>query len=300
MKEHLTICFTTSRKDPKLNWFFESLQRQVSADDKIKIVIVDFNANDITRYPWNGFEVVHSPPKPTVWQGKWRLTKEDWWATANARNTGLCLAPDGWLAYVDDLSVLLPGWLGRVNQAMEGNYIVCGAYKKVKNLVVEKGEVKTFTNYPEGMDSRFNLAKEDVSVCPGGWLFGCSLAAPVEALLTVGGWPEFADGLKFEDCLMGICLTNAGFTLKYDRHMMTYESEELHHGGLVFKASSKGTGQDTSAHRALGIAEQSKYFPNYYDGGMRKLRQDVLGGMPFPIDQIPQHDWYDGQPICEM
>lgn len=295
--QHLTVCYQTCRTNPQLAWFLESFARErASHDGPVKLVIVDFHAQDETIEG-----AVWVPPKPCVWQGPFRLTKENYFAAANSRNTGLCYAPDGWIAYVDDLSVLMPGWLSSIREAMSGNYIVLGAYKKVKDLVVEKGAVKSCTEFPSGIDSRWGSGANCPVQASGSWLFGCSFAAPVEALLTVNGSDENADGLGSEDYLLGIRLQNAGYTFRYDRRMLTLESEELHHIGTPFKRRDKGVSPNDKSHALLRQAEGSRWAPNYFgEGGIRALRDIILAGGNFPISQIPDRDWFDGQPLSEL
>src|SRR5256885_12564266 len=190
---NLTIAYITNRDDCKIQWFLDSLARQIQPGDEVRIVVVDFFAHEREK----GLVCIAGsifpylvPPKPNPWQGPHRLTKEDWFAAANARNTADCLAPDGHIAYVDDLSVLLPGWLDCVKQSMRENYVALGAYKKVKKLVVEDGEVKSFEENPFGVDSRLRQVTQDQTSCDGSWLYGCSVAMPVEAVLEVNGFPE--------------------------------------------------------------------------------------------------------------
>jgi len=303
MNQHLTIAYCSSRKEPKSEWFFDSLEKQIKPEDKIRIVLVGLHLTPISlnKPDWINAELIHVKPKPNVWQGEHRLTKEDWFAASNARNTALCLAPDGWICFVDDLSVLLPGWLDRVKAAMEGGYIVCGTYRKVNKLVVKNGELISFADHHAGNDSRARFATSDLHPCEGGWLFGCSCAMPVEALLAIGGWPEYVDGMGSEDSICGIALQNAGFKMFYDRKMMTYESEELHHAEPGLRRTDKGKSPDDKSHRALNIVlSGQKYFDNYYAGGIRAERERVLKGEPFTIRQIPSCDWYDGMPLKDM
>ena len=304
---HLTLCYITMRKNPRIPWFFDSLMKQASDWSDISIVLIDRAAKVRTdgfpglmekNFP---FELKWVSPKPSVWQGEHRLTKEDWFAASNARNTGLCLAPDGWIAYVDDLSVLMPGWLQAVRDAMAGNYCVAGAYRKVKKLVVEDGLVKSFEPFPAGEDNRTKQVSQDVTNCGGDWLFGCSCAFPVEALLSIGGWIEAADGLGGEDYCTGIALNNAGYGFKYDKRMMTYESEEAHFEEPPMKRTDKGRSPLDKSHALLRIVRSGqKFFDNYYEGGIRAERERVLRGEPFTIRQIPDRDFFDGQPISEM
>lgn len=300
----LTIAYLTSRKDPKYSWFLSSLCRQLDGEEMPRIVMVDYHVSGKSEVG----RTIITPPKPSVWQGPHRLTKEDYFAASNARNTALCYAPDGWIAYVDDLSVLMPGWLNCIKEAMAGNYIVCGSYRKVKKLVVENGEVKSFDPFSD--DNRLAQTKQDVMPCGGNWMYGCSVAGPVEAFLTVNGWPEdLCDGMGFEDCVMGIAMRNAGFDMRYDRRMMTLESEEHHHGeGAAFRKDDwhfengvpvrGGNGRDDKSHAVLNIAYQSKRFPNSYD--IRELRASILAGGEFPIQKTPEHEWYSKLPLAEL
>lgn len=302
----LTICYITSRKDPKIEWFLDSLRKQAAglAIECLRVVVVSFHDLDEQgssecRSP---LEVIWTRSKPSVWQGPHRLTKENYFAASNARNTGLCLAPDGWIAYVDDLSVLMPGWLDFVVSAVGQNTIYLGAYRKVKELVVEEGEVKSFKEYPGGRDSRWNRGHDNKPMpVDGDAMFGCSFVGPVEAFLTVGGFPEFVDGMSFEDVLMGIAMQNAGFKFAYVRKMLTLESEELHHVEPAFKRTDKGISPADKSHAALNMVKSGcKYFENYYEGGIRKMREEVLSGKPFPVVQIPEFDWFDGKPLRDM
>lgn len=303
---HLTIAYGTSRGQPMLHWFVDSLLRQYNQSNPIEmtLVVVDFYKHCDPGHVLSGlpFPVIHVHPKPSVWQGKHRLTSTDFWAASNCRNTALCYAKDGYIAYCDDLSVLMPGWLNAVKDSMKFNGITLGAYKKVNNLNVQNGVAVGWKEFPSGIDSRWNKGKENDAVPVSGELmFGCSCVIPVEALLTINGWPEFVDGMSFEDVLTGICLENAGYKFRYDRRLLTFESEELHHVGTVMKRCDKGISPNDKSHAALNIARQSKYFPNYFgEGGIRALRQHILNGGEFPVVGIPDSDWYDKQPLSEM
>ncbi len=239
-------------------------------------------------------------PKPNVWNGEHRLTSQDWFAASSQRNTALCLCATTHLAYVDDLSILMPDWLACVQEAMTNNYIVLGTYEKRKKMVVENGAL--LSSEPGGTDSRMTNIKENVPVnVEGGWLYGCSLAGPVESFLSVNGWPEFVDGLSSEDYCMGLALYNHGHKLMFDPRMKTIESEEDHFIETPMRRCDKGVSPRDKSHAALNIAKQSKFFPNYFGPeGIRGLREKVLNGEPFPIMKVPEHDWFDGQPIKDM
>lgn len=315
----LTIAYITFRKDPKIEWFFDSLKRELKGNyDDLKIVVVSPFAEQLnetcdhteSELCWVTYFKI---PKPNVWQGEHRLTREDWFAAANARNTALCLAPDGYIAYVDDLSVLMPGWLAAVREAMAGGYVVCGAYKKVRQLQVEDGVVKGYEEFLAGRDGRWDLAQGQPAPAEKGWLFGCSCAMPVTALLAINGWPEIADGISMEDCCCGITLANAGHQLMYDRRMLTLESEEHHHiepaprredwhheNGKTFPG---GNGSDDCSHALLNLALGSKRFEYDVGGGLAdiaELRETILDGGEFPVRKSPEHHWYTKQLLSEL
>lgn len=315
----ITIAYLTNRKQPHFDWWVWSLANQVKPDDKLEIIIVDFYAevcDDWTKadvrlrssdicdlflaanlqVPWQ-----HVPVKPNVWCGPHRLTKQNWFAASNFRNTAICLCETEWLAFCDDLSVLQPGWLEAVRRSERENYFALGCYRKVRNLKVEKGISVEYDSPASGSDSRLGHANGDQTSCGGDWLYGCSIAGPLEAYLRVGGFPEICDGLSFEDVCFGIALGNTNsVSFRYDRAMLTLESEEDHFKESPFIRSDFGLSPNDQSHAALGIAKQSKYYDNYYQGGIRKLREYVLAGNPFPVVQVPQHNWFTGKHLSEL
>ncbi len=304
MTDHLTIAYLTSRKDCRIEWFFESLAQELDGDYRnVRLVFVDFQwkGRTLGNFPC---PTVHVQPKPTVWQGQFRLTSQDYFAAANARNTALCLAPDGWIAYVDDLSVLMPGWLTCVRQAMHESYIVFGAYKKVLGLQMSNG-VMSYRETPSGIDSRWGSGRDHPVPAAGSWLFGCSLAGPVEAFLQVNGWDEDADccGMGGEDYLCGMALERAGYKFKYDRRMLTLESEELHHAEPpLIRLIEKVDGKPDASQVLLKMAIKGRCpAPNYFPpGGIRAERERVLRGGAFTPARCPEHSWYSGKPLKEL
>lgn len=304
---HLTIVYVTTRKENQFHWFADSLVSQLKEGDDISVVVVDSNLKNVNRSDvfWNVEKIplVTTPPKPSVWQGEHRLTKENWFAASNARNTGLCFAPDGWIAYVDDLSVLGPHWLQSVREAMAGNYIVLGTYEKHNKMIVENG--KLISSEPYSMDSRIHNISGEISSCGGDVLYGCSLAGPVQAFLDVNGWPEaLCDGLGSEDYCMGIAIGNTHkYSFRFDKRMKTIESEELHYVGEKFKKSDFGISPNDKSHAALNTAKQSKWFPQYLGdnfGTISDLRQHILNGGEFPIRKHPEHEWFLGTQLKDL
>lgn len=308
----LNIAYMTSRQAPMIHWFFDSLHRECAGlYDGLRLIVVDFHADTPGRR--DAFakaahcDIVHVPAKPTVWQGPHRLTTTDYFAAANARNTAVCLARDGWIVFVDDLSVLLPGWLACVRRAIERRYIVCGTYKKVLALVVENGEAVYYREHTAGLDSRWKLCRDDGPVrLPGGAMYGCSVAMPLEAILDINGYDEDCDcmGLGSEDYIAGIMLEHRGYDIRLDCKMQTLESEERHHWEKPMKRVIEGEpeSQNNASWAILGpvVAGKRTAAPNYFDGGIRCLRERVLAGEPFPVMKIPEHSWYSGRHLSTL
>lgn len=335
----INIAWITSRKNPCWDWFIQSLDRQLGGSfSGIRIIAVDYWLQAVPHAGWSaddvkmrfenwsklipsGLETILTPCKPTPWQGPHRLTKHDYFAAANARNTAICHAKDGYLVFCDDLSVLMPGWLQAVRAHAQAGRIVCGSFRKVCDLVVEDGLPRNFKPHvvegkAAGIDSRMaDLRYGGLDhPCPPNWLFGCSFGAPVKRFLEINGLPEMCDstGIGMEDCHTGIAFANNGHKLYYDRSMMTYESEERHHvpGGMLRLDKKKdgvvivagyGEHPNEKGHHLVRHLAKAKRFKNYFEeGGIAALRQRVLAGEPFPNIVLPDTDWFDKQSLREL
>lgn len=303
---NLTVVYLTNRRDCRYEWFADSLQRQSRAmGRKPKLVVVDFYAEErdpLLRKTAN----VWTTPKASVWQGKHRLATKDYFAASNARNTGLLYAEDGLVAFVDDLSVLMPGWLEQAWTCERGQ-VLLGRYAKVLKLEVEDGVVKWYEPFPAGVDSREkHVDLTQRTRVEGGWMFGCSLVGHVEDFLTINGFDEDCDSMGSEDYICGLMLGHHGVELYYEPRMRTLESEELHHvetplARIIKERGPRSTFKDKDAsHAILGMVRHGGRHraPNYMD--LRAERARVLAGGELPVVQVPEHDWRDGQPIREM
>lgn len=283
----LTIAYMTNREQPMIEWFFRSLNRELLGNyADVNIVVIDAFAKDQARR--DRFSALcpvpfrHVTPKPTPWQGEHRLTDHDAFAASNARNTALCCAQDGYIVFVDDLSVLLHGWLNTVREHMAAGHIVCGAFRKVRELTVD--DVANLTHWVRsaaGEDSRFDHKRSVPVEHDGAWFFGCSFAMPVETMLQVNGFDECLDGLSFEDVCFGLRIKKAGFSMWYDQRMLTYESEELHVGGV------RRHNRECPPHKdcAWEMLDWIKNNPPQSRGtpDLRKIRENVLAGEEFPM-----------------
>lgn len=313
---NFTIAYFTARKDPKIEWFFRTLKREIE-NTKIsptQIIIVDFHADEPGRrdtirshFGITGCDLQHVTPKPSVWQGKHKLTKNEYFAAANARNTAFALCKNDFIACIDDLSAISPGWIDQIRHAIHHNYVALGAYKKVLKLSVDETGFISYTPFEPGVDSRWKSGANGVVPAGGGWMFGCSFALRIEHALKVNGFDEVCDGQGAEDYDFGIRLERSGVRLMYNRNMLTYESEEEHFtpGNQAFIRMAKPMqydggiiGSDHVLLRKVQFMERITTLSDHYN--LRTLREHMLKGGEFPIPQNPRHDWRDGTPLEQM
>jgi hypothetical protein len=198
----ISLGYITSRRLPRFDWLFDSLRRQDHLALVKQIIIVDFYAqvcDGQTEADWLDRQnevmsaardlahlVTWTPPKPTVWAGPHRLTKENWWHAANARNTWLCLAGEPWCAGLDDRCILEPNWTDTIMKAVAGQYAVFGSYEKHHGMQVVDGLIRD-AGKTDSVDHREMLCRKNGSEmpfrCPGEWSYGANLAAPTAWLL---------------------------------------------------------------------------------------------------------------------
>lgn len=297
----LTIVYITSRENSKLDWFLDCFHRAIAESwNDITVIIVSPHSEFVRSYDCKKSRtIITTHPKPTVWQGPSRLTKQDWWAASNARNTGIALCRTEWIAFVDDRCVLMPGWLDSIKQAMEGEYAVFGAYEKRVNmkvengLIVEPGEVI-------GRDDREQYTMRywaglAPAACPGEWSYGCNIALPLEWALQIGGFSESADGSGAEDTYFGKMLQNNGFMTKYDYRMKVIQDRTPTELGTPMRKEDFGVSPNDWSHRLMNQHLPLKRAPHPFD--IRQLREDALAGNPWPEPWGPKVHGWDSKPL---
>lgn len=297
---NFSIVYSTTRYKPEFQWLMDSVRRESDCP----IIVIHLQTLGIQ--PSEG--VTFRNPKPNVWQGAHRVTKDSWWAKSNSLNSGICLCQTEWLVCVDDRSVLLPGWRVAIEAAMAGGYAVCGSYEKRHNLAVENGVITDWGTLdgsdprsPKGKDHRADMAPT-VSPAPGSWWFGCVNALPLEWALQVNGYEEMMDGLSMEDCIFGLMLQNNGFPIKYDPRLKLIEDRTPGKCGPVLRRTSKErfpNDKEDKGHAALARFGSQKRTQHHWD--LRAIRAAALRGEPFPHHNgQPEKDWFDAMPIQDF
>lgn len=135
-------------------------------------------------------------------------------------------------------------------------------------------------------------------------MYGCSLAAPVEAILKANGWPAWdCAGMGYEDSIAGLMMGRNGYLFRYDPRMMTYESDELHGQGKPFRRDDPGVSPNDKSHKLLEIHASTTKCRNEFGEGIASLadlRQRILSGGQFPIPTTPTHEWFTGKPLPDL
>jgi hypothetical protein len=313
----LAIGFITGRKDCKFEWFAASLANQMRSTVK-QVVVVDFYSqvcddwtqrdvdarreyffDTASRFGMSKMLAV-SPPKPTIWAGPHRVTKENWWHVANCRNTFFCLARTDWVACNDDRCVLGPKWMDGVRHAINHNCIAYGAYEKHFGLRVKRGRV-IGSDRQTAWDNREAIASGKIVRVDGSWAYGCTFAMPLKWALDVNGVPEKCDGMSFEDICYGKILEQNKYPMKYLPQMKVIQDRTPGSLDKPFRREDKGelgTERDKSHASLIHIAAKTRS-ENEFD--LREERERVLRGEPWRIpDRTDPRDWFDNSPIIGL
>lgn len=300
----LAIVFSTGREEPKLDWIVDGIEQQAHPGDDVTLIVIDAVAAWTKRDAKSiGFRetplitrLVESAPKPNPWQGPHRQTSREWFAMSNARNTGICLVPDGvdYVAFLDDRAKLGPSWWESVRRGFHTrNAVLAGSYEKVEST--SDGGTKTTR------DHRLERHPKGQLNCGGGWLYGCSVALPLEWALGVNGFEEAMDGLTFEDVIFGFNLEHAGHRIDYVADMFVSQDRigtNASTKGASYACRDKGVSPADKSHAALG--RFGKRVRTELTPDLRELRAHVARGGAWPLPPPDARDWYDGELIRDM
>ncbi len=280
------MCQQTSAIPDGTEFLFVDLQLEYMGNSRR----LELDAAVAGRFPYK-----HIAPKPSSWQGSHRKTQRDYFAAAGARNTAFIHATTTHIACVDDLSIVVPCWLDQVKHAIDGDYIMCGAYRKVDNMVVDSGLMVSYGKAYH--DSRWRIGSDSgVRECGGGLLYGCNFALPLEAAVRVNGFDEMCDAGGGEDYDFGIRLSRAGYPMYYNRNALSIEANDLHNQPPVMVRRKKvcGNGEDSDWWMLNRLNADVGRFTTLAQ--WTNIEDMKCGVTP----TLPHTDWPDGQPLCEM
>ena len=314
----LTIVYLTFRIHPRFEWFCSSLAREFRSThdvspEEVQVIVIDgrlwYDAHrhlgmlDAAR---GLIKFEHRAPKPSPWQGPSRQTQRDYFCAASVRNTAFAYARGPHVAFADDLSVLLPGWLDAHLWAAQGGYVLAGTTCKNRNIKVsDEGTIESFDTFIPGQDSRIKLVTQALQSCPGQWLFGGTFSVPLSYALAVNGQDEIHDTIGGEDYDFGIRLERAGVPIKISKGCGTYEDEDGHHSEApMIRLDKPWPGPDGpySSNLLLNrlLRESGRYTTIGNDFTLRAVRERVLEGLEFPSVAPDLKHWVDDQPLHGM
>jgi glycosyl transferase family 2 len=318
----VSVVYITHRAEPRFDWFADSLVAQLGDDDPEVIFVDGLHSPErvaaLEQLVRGRFRFRHVPPKPCPYNGPHRLTRRDCFAAASARNTGIVQATGSYVVFVDDCSVMMPGWWQEARTAARHGYVVAGAYQKHRDMVVKDGALLYSTTTPADLDVRWQQGDAAALVqIVGGQLYGCSFGSPRELLVEVNGLDEFCDVCATEDYQLGLRLEWAGARIFYSRRMLTVESVDNGHGTTPIRIGRVAEPDAYMARlRELGVAQRStdgnwdashmvldltygtrsvRSLGNYYD-----LESLTEAGFEATIESFPREYWFDGTPLAEL
>ena len=305
----MTFVYVTCRKNSRLEWFLDSLYNQVKEigvdTSNIQLVIVDFYLQydqsrlDYVRDRVRGrFEFVHVPPKPSPWQGKYRITKTDCFSASLARNTGICYVKNPYVFFIDDLSVLKSGSFQHMLQYAKDNRTVAFSYRKVFGLNVDNGSIVSMIEHPAGVDSRDYIQGSLTSIT-GGQFYGYA-GLSLDTILKVNGYDEICSSYGYEDIDCGFRLEKNGEPLYYSKDVMFYETEDIvdevhfhRRDPLLSKddyhllmdkygvTKRRDEGRTDISHFLLDLLTRGKSWTEGNDYNLAELRTKILNGGSF-------------------
>ena len=325
----ITVAYITMRLENQFDWFFKGLceQKKRFPEIAIQLIVVDYWKDHRRLNLENdcGIECLHVSPLPSLWQGKHKVTKENWFTCANSRNTVFVYAKYDYIASCDDLTVLGDTWISSVLDGYKGGYCALGSYQKAYDMHVENGRLISARVEGDGKDSREYLCRPQTRIsCKGDFLYGCSFTVPLEKALEINGFDCLTDSIGYEDQVFGIRLARVGCKFYYDRRMFTTESHDHVRNNMTVKRHDPVLSEskykellnqfrinrsfyDQSANKdcshilievARGSTPQSVW--NFFS--LRQLRARVQAGQEITIEDMNYRDrtWYDDKLISEM
>lgn len=288
----LSVGFLTGRVEPRLHWVLDALAAQAAPEDEIQVVVVDaldhLRTNQVIGDPEREvlarapkIEVLVTAVRPNIWQGRYRITKDEWWATAASRNTFLCLAEHDYIAFLDDCCRIGPRWLDTVRQGeRERASVLTGSFRKH----VPDGQP------PPVRDHRLDLHPNGKHDCGGGWLYGCTFCLPLQWALDVNGFEEGCDSIAGEDYMFGLMLEQHGRRIDFCSELHVDQEREVGDESCVTTFHKRDGGRSQAALARFGSRKRTEFTPD-----LAPLRGRA-GAWPVPDPAGDHLDWFDGSP----
>lgn len=322
----VSVVHITHRRNPRFEWFVEAFARQVG-DADVEVIFVDGlhsweRSNELDDLIRGRFAWRHVRTKPTPWNGPHRLTQHDYFAPANARNTGIVYARSPYVVFVDDCALPMPDWWDEARAAARHGYVVAGAYEKREKMSVENGALVSGGLAVEGRDVadyRWDNHGDSEALVQvdGGNLYGCSFGAPRALLVEVNGMDELCDPVGWSDCQLGYRLERAGATIFYSRRMLTVETMDQYREAPALLKLRRSLEPDAYMQRLAELGLTEHVGPEWTDYGMivdlvhglrmtrslgnsydlATLREEHLPGT---VAGFEQRYWFDGTPLAEL
>ena len=93
----ITIAYITARLDPRFDLFADSISPQLKPTDQVVFIdhYLEYDRNREAQYKSlvNGrFDMLHIPPKPSIWRGRHRKSRSAFADAAGARNPAAIVA----------------------------------------------------------------------------------------------------------------------------------------------------------------------------------------------------------------
>ncbi len=323
----MTIAYITNRKECLFNWFADSLSRQWTemGMPQIEVVVVDFHYSEERRAMFsqhlNGsIKLTVVPPLPSPYQGEHRLTNENWFSAATARNTALVYAIHSYVMFCDDLAVLLPDWLRYALEGAKSGQVLQSAYRKDNEMAVENGVLISSVQTNEGTDSRQRIARGNRMYGKSDWCYG-NTGMPLELALSVNGYCDLTSTFGYEDVAYGLVLQGKGAQFMYNPQMMAVESQEHHFlpdayfkrhdpeipeqeyrnvlNSLGVHYERPHNGRHDASHALLSIARSGKNFNTFDLRTLRAIRE-AAGEITVDNMNFRTSCWFTNKPLNEL
>lgn len=310
----ISVIYSTCRVNPRLDLFLDSLYYDMKRENvelslKIQIVIVDYHLQHdksreevFSKLNNNRFDIVHVSPKPSLWQGQYKITSKNMFCASIARNTGICYVKYDYVLFMDDNGFMKPGSLKHILSFCNKKLSVAFAYQYANAINYNEHEVNiTPVENNGGIDVR--IKQGDVfRKIHGSQLYG-HCAMPLENILLVNGYDEISNGIGYEDLQFGIRLMTAGIDIFYSSDVLFYETKNIspedHFQRVDFllkdsdydklmkkykiKARWHSPGSKHLSFLLLDMLMDDDYLTKGNDYNLRHLKNIIQMGNSFPI-----------------